>query len=117
MASDYEVISVVVRGLEGLITEGDKMIQSGQNLSDVKIAIGVSGGAYADFCKLVDRVKETNEKHGFGYDPELVSLSDFEVGNWSELVAKARMLLPIAKQFRNKLYPSSRRIKLNRWSE
>jgi len=108
MTEDYEIMRVIVKVLEGLISQGDRIIKGGQNLSDVKIEIGVSGGAYADFCKWVDRVKQINKEHNYGYDPELESLGNFKVGNWSELVAKCSMLLPIAEQFRNKLPAPSR---------
>lgn len=117
MTEDYEIMYVVVQGLEGLISQGDRIIKSGQNLSDVKIKIGVSGGAYADFCKWVNTVKQVNEKYKFGYDSQLESSGNFEVGNWSELATKCHMLLPIAKQFYNKLKPPSPRVKgYNRWS-
>ncbi len=71
----------------------------------MKIQIGVSGGAHVDFCKWVNKIKQINETYHFGYDFALKSLGDFEVGNWSELVAKCNILLPIAKQIRNKLEP------------
>ena len=114
MTEDYEIMRVVVKVLEGLISQGDRIIKSGQNLSDVKIEIKVPGGAYADFCKWVDIVKEIDEKHNFGYKTHLESLRDFRVGNWSELVAKCNMLLPIAEQLRNELEPIHR-IALDRW--
>lgn len=49
MTEDYEIMRVIVKVLEGLISQGDRIIKGGQNLSDVKIEIGVSGGAYAEF--------------------------------------------------------------------
>lgn len=106
MASDYEAISVVAESLKGIVAQGDKIIQAGQNLSDVKIAIGVAGGVHADFCKLVDKVKEIDKNHSFGYSSLLESLGNFKVGNWSELVGKSNLLLPIVEQFLIKLEPT-----------
>jgi len=103
---DYEIMRVVIKVVKALMSQADRMIKSGQNLSDVKIEIKVPGGAYADFCKWVDTVKEIDEKHNFGYKSHLESLRDFRVGDWSELVAKCNMLLPIAEEFRDKLRPT-----------
>ena len=105
---NYEIIRLVVESLRNLIAQGDRIIRGGQNLSNVKIAIGVSGGASADFTNLVNRMKEINKNHEFGYDSELESLGNLGVGNWSELVAKANILLPIAEQFERKLEPPLR---------
>jgi len=117
MVEDYEIMRVIVQALDGLISQADRIIKGEQNLSEVKIKIGVTGGAYADFCRLVDRVKQINEKHKFGYDPELESLGNFEVGNWSELIAKCNMLLPITRQLRNKLEPRPPKVDYSdRWS-
>ena len=110
---DYKIMRVVVKAIKGLISQGDRIIKSGQNLSDVKIKIEVPGGAYADFCKWVDTIKEVDEKHNFGYESHLKLLRDFRVGNWAELVAKCNMLLPIAEQLRNELEPI-RRIAVDR---
>ncbi len=91
---------------------------SGQNLSDIKIEIGLPGGAHADFCKIVEQVKEVNAKYKYGYDLILESLGSFEVGNWSELLAKCAILLPYAHKFKIKLTPKpgSGGLKANPWS-
>lgn len=107
---DYKTMRIVAKGLKGVISSGESMAKSGQNLSDVKIEIGVLGGAHADFCKTAEQVKEINEKHKYGYDLVLESLGSFKVGNWSELMAKCAILLPYAEEFQRNLTPHPRPI-------
>ena len=102
---DHEVMRAAVQVLLGITAQAETIAKTGQNLSDVKIETGIPGGAHADWCIWVERIKQVNKEHGFGYDSLLESAGNFEIGNWSELSAKCRMLLPIVKQIRNKLEP------------
>lgn len=107
---DYEIVCIVKNQLDGLIRRGDKMMEAGQNLSDVKIQMGVHGGVYSDFRNVVTKIKQLNEKHKFGCDSDLMSLEALDIGNWSELVGECTILLPIVKQFLDKLRPPSGKV-------
>ncbi len=40
---DYITMRIVEKGLKGVISSGESMAKSGQNLSDIKIEIGLPG--------------------------------------------------------------------------
>ena len=115
---DHETMRIVEDGLKGLKSSAESMAKSGQNLSDIKIKIGLPGGAHVDFCKIAEQVKEVNIKYKYGYDSILESLGSFKVGNWSELLAKCAMLLPYVHEFKIKLTPKpgGGRFKADPWS-
>ena len=83
--TDYEEISIIVGQVRGLIARADRITKDGLNLSDQKIKIGVEGGVYSDFLKIVDNVRQINDRNGFRQHSMLLSLANFEIGNWSEL--------------------------------
>jgi len=115
--TDYEEISIIVGQVRGLIARADRITKDGLNLSDQKIKIGVEGGVYSDFLKIVDNVREINDRNGFGQHSMLLSLANFEIGNWSELVGKCEILLPIVEAFQRKLRPPGPRVEgYDNWS-
>ncbi|TET94332.1 MAG: hypothetical protein E3J28_02810 [Desulfobacteraceae bacterium] len=69
----HEIMRIVVNQLRGLISQGNEIVKSGQNPSDVKIQYGVPGGFHTDFCNMVERVKQMNKNQKFGYDSDLES--------------------------------------------
>lgn len=103
LMKDSEVLRAAVQVLLGIVDQAQTMAKGGQNLSDVRIQIGVPGGAHADWCTWIDQITKINREHGFGYDSMLESASKFEIGNWSELSAKCQMILPVVRQMRNRL--------------
>ncbi|MBA7698287.1 hypothetical protein ES703_106964 [subsurface metagenome] len=115
--TDYEEISIIVGQVRGLIARADKITENGRNLSDQKIEIGITGGTYTDFCEIVKKVREINDRNRFRQHSMLLSLANFGIGNWSELVGKCETFLPIVEAFQRKLRPFSPRVGgYNSWS-
>ena len=108
--TDYEEISIIVGQVRGLIARADRITKDGLNLSDQKIKVGVEGGVYSDFLKILDNVREINDRNGFPQYSMLLSLPNFEIGNWSELVGKCEILLLIVEAFQRKLRPGGPRV-------
>ena len=99
MIEDEGKMRTVKKAFDGLISQADRIVKGGGKLTEEKIEVGVPGGAYQDFCNLVDELKTVNKRYSFGYDSQLESLGAFKVGNWSELVVKCNILSPIADRF------------------
>lgn len=75
-----EVLRAAVQVFLGIIDQAQIMAKGGQNLSDIRIQIGVPGGAHADWCAWIDQIATVNREHGFGYDSILESAGKFEIG-------------------------------------
>ena len=110
--SDYDNMGVIVKSLRGLKSQADKMIENGINLSDVKIGKGV----YANFCAMVNEMKQIDESKGLGYKGKLEPFKNFETVNWSDFMVMCNKLLPIANLFRMKLQPHTRKRKFNKYT-
>ena len=105
MLGDYERIQVITQELYGILKREEKILESGQNVNDSSISLGLPKGIHADFLRLVDSVKQIDSKHGFGYSSELDCLRDFGTDRWLEFITKSERLLVIGRQFRVKLQP------------
>ncbi len=79
--TDYQEISIILGQLRGLFSRADSMTKNGLDLSRQKIGSVLEDGAF-------------------------VSLVNSEIGNWSKLVDKCIMLLPIAEGFERRLRPA-----------
>jgi len=103
--TDYEQISIIVGQIQGLLSRADKMSKNGIDLSKQKIGSAVEDGVYRDFIRIIEKAREINDSNGLGKHGAFVSLANSEIGNWSELIDKCIMLLPIAEGFERRLRP------------
>jgi len=103
--TDYEEISIIVGQVRGLLSQADRMTKNGLDLSRQKIGSAVEDGVYRDFIRIIEKAREINDSNGLGKHGTLLSLANSEIGNWSELVDKCIMLLPIAGGFERRLRP------------
>ncbi len=103
--TDYEEISIIVGQLRGLLSRADRMTKNGLDLSRQKIGSAVEDGVYRDFIRIIEKTREINDSNGFGQHGTLLSLANSEIGNWSELVDKCIMFLPIVEEFERRLRP------------
>jgi len=104
--TDYEEISIIVGQVRGLLSRADKMSKNGLDLSKQKIGSAVEDGVYRDFIRIIEKAREINDSNGLGKHGAFVSLANSEIGNWSELVDKCIVLLPIAEGFERRLRPA-----------
>ena len=79
---DHERVQAVAKSLRGLITQADKTVEEGRNLSEVTIKVGMPGGAHTDFLEIIKLVKEFDSKYGFGYSTQPESLGNLQIDNW-----------------------------------
>ncbi len=103
--TDYDEISITVGQLRGLLSRADSMTKNGLDLSKQKIGSVVEDGVYKDFIRIIKKTREINDSNGFGQHGALLSLANSEIGNWSELIDKCIMLLPIVEGFERRLRP------------
>jgi len=103
--TDYEEISIIVGQVRGLLSRADKMSKNGLDLSKQKIGSVVENGVHKDFIRIMEKTREINDSNGFGQHGTLLSLANSEIGNWSELVDKCIMFLPIVEEFERRLRP------------
>ena len=103
--TDYEEILIIVGQVRGLLSRADSMSKNGLDLSRQKIGSAVEDGVYRDFIRIIKKAREINDSNGFGQHGTLLSLANSEIGNWSELVDKCIMLLPIVEGFKRRLRP------------
>ena len=103
--NDYEEISIIVGQVHGLLSRTDGMAKDGLDLSRQKIGSAVEDGVYRDFIRIIEKTREINDSNGFGQHGAFVSLANSEIGNWSELVDKCIILLPIVEGFERRLRP------------
>ncbi len=104
--TDYEEISIIVGQVRGLLSRADKMSKNGLDLSKQKIGSAVENGVHKDFIRIIEKTREINDSNGFGQHGELLSLANSEIGNWSDLIDKCIMLLPIVEGFERRLRPA-----------
>ena len=103
--TDYEEISIIVGQVRGLLSRADSMTKDGFNLSRQKIGSVVEDGVYRDFIRIIEKAREINDSNGLGKHGTFVSLANSEIGNWSDLMDKCIMLLPIVEGFKGRLRP------------
>ena len=101
--TDYEEISIIVGQVRGVLSRADNMTKNGIDLSRQKIGSAVEDGVYRDFIRIIEKTRKINDSNGFGQHGTLLSLANSEIGNWSELVDKCIMFLPIVEGFERKL--------------
>jgi len=104
--TDYEQISIIVGQIQGLLSRADKMSKNGIDLSKQKIGSAVEDGVYRDFIRIIEKAREINDSNGLGQHGTLLSLINSEIGNWSDLMNKCIMLLPIVEGFERRLRPA-----------
>ncbi len=104
--TDYQEISIIVGQIKGLLSRADRMTKNGLDLSKQKIGSAVEGGVYRDFIRIMEKTREINDSNGFGQHGTLLSLANSEIGNWSELIDKCIILLPIVEGFERRLRPT-----------
>jgi len=103
--TDYEEISIIVGQLRGLLSRAHNMTKNGLDLSKQKISSAVEDGVYKEFIRIIEKAKEVNDSNGFGQHGTLLSLANSEIGNWSELIDKCIILIPIVEGFERRLRP------------
>ena len=103
--TDYEEISIIVGQLQGLLSWADKMSKNGIDLSKRKIGSFVEDGVYGDFIRIIEKAREVNDSNGLGQHGALLSLINSEISNWSDLMNKCIILLPIVEGFERRLRP------------
>lgn len=104
--TDYEQISIIVGQIQGLLSRADKMSKNGIDLSKQKIGSAVEDGVYRDFIRIIEKAREINDSNGLGKHGVFVSLANSEFDNWSDLMDKCIMLLPIVQAFKRRLRPA-----------
>jgi len=75
-----------------------------------KIGSAVEDGAYRDFIRIIEKAREINDSNGLGKHGVFASLANSEIGNWSDLMDKCIILLPIVQAFKRKLRPPTPRV-------
>ncbi len=101
--TDYDEISITVGQLRGLLSRADSMTKNGIDLSKQKIGSVLEDGIYKEFIRIIEKAREINDSNGFGQHGTLLSLINSEIGNWSDLMDKCIMLLPIVEGFERRL--------------
>jgi len=116
--TDYEQIAIIVGQLRGLLSRADSMTKKGINLSKQKVGSLVEDGVYKDFIRIIEKAREINDSNGLGQHGTLLSLINSEISNWSDLMDKCIMLLPIVEAFERKLRPPAPRVRgYDTWSD
>lgn len=103
--TDYEEISIVVGQVRGLLSRADSMTKKGVGLSKQKIGSAIEDGVYKDFIRIIEKVREINDSNRFGQHGTLLSLINSEISNWSDLMDKCIILLPIVEGYKRRLRP------------
>ena len=103
--TDYEEISIIMGQVRGLLSRADSITKNGLDLSKQKIGSAVEDGVHKDFIRIIEKVREINDSNGLGQHGTLLSLINSKIGNWSDLVDKCIILLPIVEGFERKLRP------------
>ena len=104
--TDYEEISIIVGQTEGLFARADSMTKRGLGLSKQRIGSVVEDGVYKDFIRIIEKAREINDSNGLGQHGTLLSLINSEISNWSDLMNKCIILLPIVEGFKRRLRPA-----------
>ncbi len=104
--TDYEEILIIVGQVRGLLSRADRMTKNGLDLSKQKIGSAVEDGVYRDFIRIIEKTRKINDSNGFGQHGTLLSLANSEIGNWSELVDKCIILMPMVEEFQRRLRPA-----------
>ena len=86
-----------------LVIHADSMTKKGIDLSRQAIGSAVKDGVHKDFIRIIEKAREINDRNGFGKHGTLLSLINSEIGNWSDLMNKCIMILPVLKAIKNDL--------------
>ena len=81
------------------------MTKKGIDLSKQKIGSVVENGVYKDFIRIIEKAREINDSNGFGQHGTLLSLTNSEISNWSDLMDTCITLLPVLKAIQRRLRP------------
>ena len=81
------------------------MTKNGIDLNKQKIGSAVEDGVYKDFIRIMEKARGINDSNGLGQHGTLLSLINSEISNWSDLVDKCIILLPIVEGFERRLRP------------
>lgn len=101
--TDYEEISIIVGQLHGLLSRADNMVKNGLDLSKQKIGSFVKDGVYRDFIRIIEKAREINDSNGLGQHGALLSLINSEISNWSDLMDRCIMILPVVRAIKRRL--------------
>ncbi len=104
--TDYQKISIIVGQVHGLLSRADMMTKNRLDLSKQKIGSVIEDGVRKDFVRIIEKAREINDSNGFGQHGAFVSLANSEISNWSDLMNKCIILLPIAEEFQRRLRPA-----------
>lgn len=101
--TDYEQISIIIGQLQGLLSRADSMTKNKIGLSKQKIGSLVEDGAYRDSIRIIEKAREINDSNGLGKHGRLVSMANSQIGNWSDLMNKCIMVLPVLRVIERRL--------------
>ncbi len=101
--TDYEEISIIVGQTKGLIARADNMTKNRIDLSKQKIGSFVEDGVYKEFIRIIEKAREINDSNGLGQHGALLSLINSEISNWSDLMDRCIMILPVARAIKRRL--------------
>jgi len=103
--TDCEETSIIIGQIQGLLSRANSMTKNGLDLSKQKTGSAVEDGIHKDFIRIIERARKINDSNGLGQHGTLLPLINSEIGNWSDLVDKCIILLPIVEGFEGKLRP------------
>lgn len=79
------------------------MANNGLDLSKQSIDSADKDRAYKDFIKIIENTREINDRNGLGQHGTLLSPINSEITNWSDLMDKCIMILPVLRAIRKDL--------------
>jgi hypothetical protein len=103
MGTDYEIMQNTADEAEEIIAKAGRLLVRGEKLSAQSLSSGESAATYENFLQLIDQTRKISLKHHFGHYKKIDELEKFERHTWDELLARARFLLGIAKEFQLRL--------------
>jgi len=103
--TDCEETSIIIGQIQGLLSRANSMTKNGLDLSKQKTGSAVEDGIHKDFIRIIEKAREINDSNGLGQHGTLLSLINSEISNWSNLIDKCIILLPIAEGFKKRLRP------------
>ena len=110
---DYEELSILSGQIKGILSRADSMAKSGRDLSEERVTSGLENGVHRDFARIIEKAREINDRHGLGQHGMFVSLADSEIHNWSDLMDRCIVLLPVVEEFERILRPAVLQVKVD----
>ncbi len=83
--------------------QSDSMTKNGLDLSKQKIVSVVEEGVNKDFIRIIEKAREINDRKGLGKHGTLLSLINSEISNWSDLMNKCIIILPVLRATQRRL--------------